>query len=181
MILQTFIHESKWHKYQRQTWVVERTFRARFPTVHTNFKTHILCDINVICRQYTAFQHNQALLALWKGAHISKNHYHQVLYSSTQCRPFGGASGALARGADFKGAPKRQSPTGHTLIRSTVERWFPHLQMKRVAKEIFLKFGCIGFSLFWCVLVFTYVYSRYALCLLLPKTLRRTMYPPLVQ
>jgi hypothetical protein len=35
-------------------------------------------------------------------------------------RPLGGASGALAPGADFKGAPKRQSPTGHTLIRSTV-------------------------------------------------------------
>jgi hypothetical protein len=43
---------------------------------------------------------------------------------------------------------------------------FPHLQTKRVAK-IFFKFCCIGFSLFWCVLVFTYVYSRYALCLLL--------------
>jgi hypothetical protein len=37
-----------------------------------------------------------------------------------QGRPLGGASGALAPGADFEGAPKRQSPTGHTLIRSTV-------------------------------------------------------------
>jgi hypothetical protein len=31
----------------------------------------------------------------------------------------GGASGAFAPGADFEGAPKRQSPTGQTLIRST--------------------------------------------------------------
>jgi hypothetical protein len=35
-------------------------------------------------------------------------------------RALGGASGALAPDADFEGAPKRQSPTGHTLIRSTV-------------------------------------------------------------
>jgi hypothetical protein len=83
-----------------------------------------------------------------------------------QGRPLGGVSGALALGADFEGAPKRRSPTGHTLIRSTVAWWFPHLQTKGVAKDIF-KFGCIGFSLFWCVLVFTYVYSCYALCLLL--------------
>jgi hypothetical protein len=81
-------------------------------------------------------------------------------------RPLGGASGALAPGADFEGAPKRRSPTGHTLILSTVARWFPHLQTKRVTKDFF-KFGCIGFSLFWCILVLTYVYSRYALCLLL--------------
>jgi hypothetical protein len=38
---------------------------------------------------------------------------------------------------------------------------------ERSLKGFFFKFGCIGFSLFWCVLVFTYVYSRYALCLLL--------------
>jgi hypothetical protein len=48
----------------------------------------------------------------------------------------------------------------------TVAWWFPHLQMKRVTKDFF-KFGFIGFSLFWCILVFTYVYSPYALCLLL--------------
>jgi hypothetical protein len=34
-----------------------------------------------------------------------------------QCWPLGGASGALAPGADFKVALKRQSPTGYTLIR----------------------------------------------------------------
>jgi hypothetical protein len=34
--------------------------------------------------------------------------------------PLGGASRALAPGADFEGAPKRRSPPGHTLIRSTV-------------------------------------------------------------
>jgi hypothetical protein len=32
----------------------------------------------------------------------------------------GGASGAFAPGADFEGAPKKQSPTDHTLIRNTV-------------------------------------------------------------
>jgi hypothetical protein len=37
-----------------------------------------------------------------------------------QGRPLGGASGAFAPGADFEGAPKRHSPTGQTLIRSTV-------------------------------------------------------------
>jgi hypothetical protein len=37
-----------------------------------------------------------------------------------QGRPLGGASGALAPGADFEGAPKMRSPTGHTLIPSTV-------------------------------------------------------------
>jgi hypothetical protein len=50
--------------------------------------------------------------------------------------------------------------------KSTSPTWFPHLQTKRDAKDFF-KFGCIGFSLFWCVLVLTYVYSRYDLCLLL--------------
>jgi hypothetical protein len=52
-------------------------------------------------------------------------------------RPLGRASGALAPAADFEGAPKRQSPTGHTLIRSTVAWWFPHLQTERVAKDFF--------------------------------------------
>jgi hypothetical protein len=79
----------------------------------------------------TVFQQTPRLLCIWK-----------------QDRPLGGASGALALGADFEGAPKRQSPTGHALIRSTVAWWFPHLQTKRVAND-FLKFGCIGFSLFW--------------------------------
>jgi hypothetical protein len=83
-----------------------------------------------------------------------------------QGRPLGGVNGALALGADLEGAPKRQSPTGHTLICSTLAWWFSHLQTKRVAKNFF-KIGCIGFSLFWCVLAFTYVHSRYALCLLL--------------
>jgi hypothetical protein len=55
----------------------------------------------------------------------------------TQGRPLGGASRALAPGADFEGAPKMRSPTGHALIRSTIVWWFPHLQMKRVAKDFF--------------------------------------------
>jgi hypothetical protein len=40
--------------------------------------------------------------------------------SSTQGWPLGGASGALAPDTDFEGAPKRQLPTGQTLIGSTV-------------------------------------------------------------
>jgi hypothetical protein len=43
-----------------------------------------------------------------------------IQYQHTQGRPLGGASGALAPGADFEGAPKRRSLTSHTLIRSTV-------------------------------------------------------------
>jgi hypothetical protein len=66
---------------------------------------------------------------------------------SEQGQPLGWASGAFAPGAEFEGAPKRRSPTGHTSIRSTVARLFPHLQTKRVAKDFF-KFGCISFSLF---------------------------------
>jgi hypothetical protein len=54
-----------------------------------------------------------------------------------QGQPLGGASGALSPGADFEGAPKRRSPTGHTLIRSTVTWRFPHLQTKRAAKDFF--------------------------------------------
>jgi hypothetical protein len=81
---------------------------------------------------------------------------------SLQGRPLGGASEALAPGANFDRAPKRQSPTGHTLIRSTVARWFPHLQTKRVSDYFFNLVVLV-------VLAFTYVYkySRYALCLLL--------------
>jgi hypothetical protein len=40
--------------------------------------------------------------------------------SNSQGRPLGVASGALAPGADFEGAPKWRLLTGHTLIRSTV-------------------------------------------------------------
>jgi hypothetical protein len=43
-----------------------------------------------------------------------------LFHTREQGRPLGGASGALAPGADFEGAPKRRSSTGHTLIRSTV-------------------------------------------------------------
>jgi hypothetical protein len=38
-----------------------------------------------------------------------------LVYTYIQGRPLGGASGALAPGAEFEGAPKRRSPTGHTL------------------------------------------------------------------
>jgi hypothetical protein len=108
------------------------------------------------------FCHSDAVVTTSKpGVYL---HTHILQYKQGQ--PLGGASRALALGADFKGAPKRRSPTGRKWICSTVAWWFPHLQTKRVAKEFF-KFGCIGFSLFWCVSVFIYVYSHYALCLLL--------------
>jgi hypothetical protein len=45
-----------------------------------------------------------------------------LLQDPIQGRPLGGASGALAPGADHEGAPERRSLTGHTLIRSTVAR-----------------------------------------------------------
>jgi hypothetical protein len=67
---------------------------------------------------------------------VSASH---ILKATTykQGRSLGGAGGALAPGADFEGVPKRRSQTGHTLIRSTVAWWFPHLQTKRVAKGFF--------------------------------------------
>jgi hypothetical protein len=43
-----------------------------------------------------------------------------LIFSIAIAIPLGGASGALAPGADFEGGPKRQSPSSHTLIRSTV-------------------------------------------------------------
>jgi hypothetical protein len=43
-----------------------------------------------------------------------------VFFVHRQGRPLGGANGAIAKGADFEGASKRQSPTSHTLIRNTV-------------------------------------------------------------
>jgi hypothetical protein len=52
----------------------------------------------------------------WKSNKINR----EIDGNYSQGRPLGGASGALAPGADFEGAPKRQSPTGHTLISSTV-------------------------------------------------------------
>jgi hypothetical protein len=83
-----------------------------------------------------------------------------------QGRPLGGASVALAPAAEFEGAPKRRSPTGHTLIRSTVAWWFPHLQTKKVAKN--LKKNLIVLALaycevFWCL----HMYIHDILCLLL--------------
>jgi hypothetical protein len=102
--------------------------------------------------------------------------------SYAQGRPLGGASGALAPGADFEGAPKRRSPTGHTLIRSTVVWLFPHLQTKRVAKEFFLKnlvvLALVYSDVFWClhmyIQVMLYVYCcKY--CWLPPYTSRRAM------
>jgi hypothetical protein len=55
---------------------------------------------------------------MWNQSHSTS----RKTYNDTrkQGRPLGGASGALAPGADFEGVQKRHSPTSHTLIRSTV-------------------------------------------------------------
>jgi hypothetical protein len=82
------------------------------------------------------------------------------LWALGQGRPLVGASGALAPGADFEGAPKRQSPTGHTLIRSTVAWWFPHLQTKRVAKDYFFNLVVLALAysdVFWCLHMYIHV------------------------
>jgi hypothetical protein len=76
-----------------------------------------------------------------------------------------GRAGPLP-GRWLRGCAKKRSPTGHTSIRSTVARWFLHSERKRVVKDFF-KYGFIWFSLYGSASVFTYVYSRYALCLLL--------------
>jgi hypothetical protein len=39
-----------------------------------------------------------------------------ILVGVEQGWPLGGASGALALGANFEGALKRRSPTGHTYV-----------------------------------------------------------------
>jgi hypothetical protein len=57
-----------------------------------------------------------AIPAYWRGDKQYKTQERSRRHSTdAQGRPLGGASGALAPGADFEGAPKRQSPTGHTL------------------------------------------------------------------
>jgi hypothetical protein len=72
-----------------------------------------------ISESATTTKNQQAKVTENEGSHL-------VLPFAAEChiymqgRPLGGASGTLAPGADFEGAPKRQSPTGHTLIRSTV-------------------------------------------------------------
>jgi hypothetical protein len=76
----------------------------------------------------------------------------------------GGASGALAPGADFEGAPKRQSPTGHTMVISSFAN-------KKVAKNFFyLVVLALAYSdVFWClhmyIHVMLYVYCCKYCCL----------------
>jgi hypothetical protein len=72
----------------------------------------------------------------------------------------GGASGALAPGADFEGALKRLSPTGHMLIRSTVAWRFPHFKTKRVVNDFFfnLAVSALAYSdVFWCLHMYIYI------------------------
>jgi hypothetical protein len=44
----------------------------------------------------------------------------ELYFDKEIIQQIGWSQGALAPGAYFKGVPKRQSPTGHTLIRSTI-------------------------------------------------------------
>jgi hypothetical protein len=104
-----------------------------------------------------------------------------------QGRHLGGAPGALAPGADFEGAPKRRSPTGHTLICSTVAWWFPHLQTKRVANDFFkiwfywLYPILMFFGVYICIftLYFMFIVANIVCCRLRHQDARCT--PPLVQ
>jgi hypothetical protein len=79
---------------------------------------------------------------------------------------FGWGERGPSPGRWLRGGAKKSVTDRPHVIRSTIAWWFPHLQTKSVSKDFFL-FGCVGFNLIWCVLLFTYVYSRYALCLLL--------------
>jgi hypothetical protein len=94
-----------------------------------------------------------SVVLTWKGSMLSG-------LPCKQGRPLGGASGALAPGADFEGAPKRRSLTGHMLIRSTVAWWFPHLQTKRVAKDFLFNLVVLALDycdVFWCLHMYIHV------------------------
>jgi hypothetical protein len=85
--------------------------------IHSGNTTHryisvrsITCAQTVLCRAPVRVTCGQDRPVL----------YNTAVGWDTQGRPLGRAIGALAPGADFEGAPKRRSPTGHTLIRSTV-------------------------------------------------------------
>jgi hypothetical protein len=68
-----------------------------------------------------------------------------------QGRPVGGASGALAPGADFEGAPQRRSQTGHKLIRSTVAWRFKRKESQRNFFFFNLVVLPLAYSdVFWC-------------------------------
>jgi hypothetical protein len=78
-----------------------------------------------------------------------------------------GRAGPLPRALTSRGgAEKAVTDRSHvnTYSCSMVISWFAN---EKSRKEFFFKFGCIGLSRFWYVLVFTYVYSCYALRLLL--------------
>jgi hypothetical protein len=89
-----------------------------------------------------------------------------ILGTAPKCRAglWVGRSGPLPRALTSRGRRKRQSPTGHTLIRSTVAWCF--LIFKRKEWQSIFIFNLVVLVLAYSD-VFTYVYSRYALCLLL--------------
>jgi hypothetical protein len=86
---------------------------------------------------------------------------HRPRDSCRQGRPLGGASGPLSRALKLRGCqkPKMWSPTGHTLIRSTVAWWFPYLQTKRVAKEFFLIWFYWLYPLVMCFGVYICIFT----------------------
>jgi hypothetical protein len=51
----------------------------------------------------------------WYASSASNDSHLQDYKSYTQGQPLGEVSGVLVPGTDFKGAPKRRSPTWHTL------------------------------------------------------------------
>jgi hypothetical protein len=76
-----------------------------------------------------------------------------------QGRPLGGASGALAPGPDFEGAPKRRSPTGHTLIRSTVVV-ISSFANEKSRKGFFFNLAVLVVAycdVFWCLHMYIHV------------------------
>jgi hypothetical protein len=106
-----------------------------------------------------------------------------VLTSFCTCRqgrPLGGASGAFAPGADFEGVPRRRSTTSHTLIRSTVAWWFPHLQTERVAKDFFFNLVVLALAysdVFWWLHMFFHVMLHVYFCKYWHQDIKMPMYP----
>jgi hypothetical protein len=87
---------------------------------------------------------------------------YQIFWRNSFLNP-GPASGWGERGPCLGrwlwGGAKSRSGTGHTSIRSTVAWWFPHLQTKRVAKELFnLVVLVLAYSdVFWCLHMYIHV------------------------
>jgi hypothetical protein len=71
-----------------------------------------------------------------------------------------GRAGPLPRALTSRGRQKGSHRPGHTLISSTVAWWFPHLQMKRVAKDFFFNLVVLALAysdVFWCLHMYIHV------------------------